>query len=111
MDRLLLLKEQFDVKIIVAMQYGASESSANKPPWYGPPVLECAGKRGFEILDTYPPLKLLVDEDPQRFNELWLDEGGQLGHMSAAGNGLMAKLFQNLLDEKKLLPLATFGKK
>jgi len=97
MDRLLRLQEEYSLRIIVAMQYGASESSAQEPPWYGPPVLACAEKRGFETVDTYPPLKSLADHDHARFVGLWLNEGGQLGHMSAAGNGLVSELFRDLL--------------
>ena len=97
MDRLLRLQEEYSLRIIVAMQYGASESSAQEPPWYGPPVLACAKKRGFETVDTCPPLKSLADHDHSRFVGLWLNEGGQLGHMSAAGNQFAAELFRDIL--------------
>jgi len=100
MDRLVRLREDYGLRIIVAMQYGAAESSGQEAPWYGPPVLECAKKRGLETLDTYPPLKSLADRDPPRFKGLWLNEGGQLGHMSAAGNQLIASLLRDLLLKK-----------
>jgi hypothetical protein len=97
MDRLLRLQNDYGLRIIVAMQYGAAESSAHEPPWYGPPVVECAKQRGFETVDTYPPLKLLADQDRSRFEALWINEGGVLGHMSTAGNKFVAGLFYDLL--------------
>lgn len=97
MDRLKRLQDQHGLHVIVAVQYGAAESSAKEPPWYGPPVLECAKQRGFGILDTYPSLKTIADQDQPRFVGLWLNEGGQLGHMSATGNRLIAKLLREIL--------------
>lgn len=97
MDRLKRLQDQHGLHVIVAMQYGAVESSGKEPPWYGPPVLECAKQRGFDILDTYLPLKAIADQDQPRFIGLWLNEGGQLGHMSAAGNRLIAELLRDIL--------------
>lgn len=92
MDRLLGLRAKSDVRVIVVMQYGAAEASAAAPPWYAPPVLECAENRGIEWIDTYEPLNMLSRSDPKKFLALWLDEGGQPGHMSASGNAFIASL-------------------
>ena len=97
MDRLVRVREEYRVQVVVGMQYGAAEAAGKAPPWYGPPVLECAKGRGFKTVDTYPPLKALADQDPRRFSGLWVNEGGQLGHMSAAGNGLIAALYRDVL--------------
>jgi hypothetical protein len=97
MARLLRLREEYKLRVIVAMQYGAAQSSGKQDPIYGPAVLTCAKQRGLETLDTYPALKVLADQDPQRFRGLWLNEGGQLGHMSAAGNQFAAELFRDIL--------------
>jgi hypothetical protein len=100
MARLVRLREEYKLRIIVAMQYGAAQSSGKQDPIYGPAVLTCAKQRGLETLDTYPALKLLADQDPQRFVGLWLNEGGQLGHMSASGNQFAAELFRDMLRKR-----------
>ena len=94
MDRLVELKSSHGVKVIVMVQYGAQEASDKTPPWYGPPVLECAAKRGLDVLDTHPPLHAVSVSDRSRFEALWLNEGGQLGHMSAQGNAFISKMLK-----------------
>jgi hypothetical protein len=93
MDRLTRLRDEQKIRVIVMVQYGGAESQG-EPPWYGPPVVACARAKGLDTVDTYPPLHALWKEDPARFRALWIDEGGQLGHMSAAGNKLIAELVQ-----------------
>jgi hypothetical protein len=97
MDRLVRLRMEHGLRVVIAMLYRATELSGKEPPWYGPPVLECAKQRGFQTLNTYSHLKLLSERDPQRFVGLWLNEAGQLGHMSAAGNRFIAELFRDIL--------------
>ena len=97
MERLARLRDEHRVRVIVAMQYGAGESVAQEPPWYGPRVLECARGHGLSTVDAYPPLHALSAQDAGRFNRLWLNEGGQLGHMSAEGNRLVAAFFRDVL--------------
>jgi len=97
MDHLVRLREGYKLRIIVASQYGAAQSSEKQHPLYGPRVLACAKQRGLETLDTHPMLKAVADQDPKRFRSLWLDEGGVLGHMSAAGNQFSAELFRDIL--------------
>lgn len=92
MDRLVDLRRRFDTRIIVLLQWGAAEAMLDEPPWYGPPVIECARERGLEALDTYEALHEIGHNDHDRFIGLWLDEGGILGHMSAAGNEYIASL-------------------
>jgi len=97
MDRLAQLRDNHALRVTVLMQYQAGEISRKGPPWYGPPVLDCAKQHGFETLDTYPLLKSIAGQDPERFIGLWLKEGGQLGHMSAAGNRVVARLVRDRL--------------
>jgi hypothetical protein len=91
MDRLARLKESAGARVIVMVQYSAPEAEG-AAPWYAPPVLACASKRGLEAVDSYPSLHALAKMDRARFVELWLNEGGQLGHMSAKGNAFIADL-------------------
>ena len=100
MDHLLRLREEYKLRVVVAMQYGAAQSSGKQDPIYGPVVLRCAQQRGLETLESYPALKLLADQNPHRFVGLWLNEGGQLGHMSADGNKLIAELFRDRLQRR-----------
>jgi hypothetical protein len=92
MDRLVALKAAYGVRVVVLMQYGGDASLQKEALWYGPPVLACAKERGLETVDTFPLLHTLSVEKPQEFKDLWLDEGGQLGHMSPKGNKLIAEL-------------------
>lgn len=96
MDRLKRLREEKKIRVIVMVQYGAAESEMSEPPWYGPPTLRCARERGFETVDSWPAQHELSVKDHNRFVGLWLDEGGQLGHMSAAGNAFIADLLAPL---------------
>lgn len=100
MDRLVDLGEQLSARIIVVMQWGAAEAMLDEPPWYGPPVVSCARERGIETLDTYKALHELSKKDHERYVGLWLDEGGVLGHMSAAGNEYIASLIAQAFFEQ-----------
>lgn len=96
MQRLDQLSKQHGSKIVVVLLWGAQESSSPEEPWYGPPVAECARKAGFGVLDLYPVLHDLSQTDKTRFVRLWIDEGGVLGHPSAEGHALTARLLQEL---------------
>lgn len=99
MDRLTALRAKYGLRVVVVMQYGGAESQGAEPPWYGPPVLACAQERGFGAVDTYGPLHDMSIADPERFKGLWINEGGQLGHMSAAGNRFIAELLRDRVAE------------
>lgn len=92
MDRLAALKKDKDLRVIVLMMYGAGEVEAQPAPWFGPPVIACARQRGLEAIDSYEPVRAVLRRDRKEFVELWLDEGGQLGHLSPKGNQFMADL-------------------
>jgi lysophospholipase L1-like esterase len=92
MDRLGQLKQARGLRVIVLMMYGAAEIEAKPAPWFGPPVVACAKQRGLEAIDSYDAVRAVLERDRRAFVELWLDEGGQLGHLSPKGNQFMADL-------------------
>jgi hypothetical protein len=55
-------------------------------------VLECAHQNGIAALDLYPALHEISRTDAQSYAQLWIDEGGVLGHPSAAGQAMTARL-------------------
>jgi len=95
MDRLVRLRDQYDVEILVLMQYDADAYSQDTPPWAGPQVLACAEERGLATVDSWPLIKRIADSDPRLFRELWFVENMSLGHMSPKGNQLVAKLLRD----------------
>jgi len=92
MERLAKMATDTGIRIVVVMQYGGQESIDETPPWYGKDVSKCTAIAGLEILDTHAPLHQVSKENYDKFVRLWIDEGGQLGHMSSAGNQFIAKL-------------------
>lgn len=92
MERLARVAADNGLGIAVVMEYGANEVVGKEPPWYAPPVLVCAKAHGFATVDAFPVLHSIFEKEPERFKTLWIDEDGQLGHMSAAGNALVAHL-------------------
>lgn len=92
MERLAALKQAKQIRIIVLMMYGAGEIEAKPAPWFGPPVIACAKQRGLEAIDSYDAVRAVLERDRNAFVALWLDEGGQLGHLSIKGNQFIAEL-------------------
>ncbi len=92
MDRLAAWKRDKGLRIIVVMMYGAGEIETSPPPWFAPPVVACAKERGLEALDTYDLFRAVLARDRPGFVALWLNEGGQLGHLSARGNRFVAEI-------------------
>lgn len=80
------------LRVIVLMMYGAGEIEGTPPPWFAADVVACARARGLEVTDTYGPIRAVLQRDRAAFVELWLDEGGQLGHPSVKGHQFVADL-------------------
>jgi hypothetical protein len=97
MDKLAAIK-QSGVRVIFMVQYNGPASMDKEAPWYGPPVLACAQERGLETIDTFPALHELALTDHERFVKLWIDEYGQMGHMTKAGNAFIAGLVAKALS-------------
>ncbi|HUA54183.1 MAG TPA: GDSL-type esterase/lipase family protein [Candidatus Sulfotelmatobacter sp.] len=107
MPRLAALRDRFHLRIGVVMSYGGGETSDATPPWYGPPVNACAAGQGFPVVDTFPPLHAVFERDGlEAFRRLWVmhDDNRVFGHMSAAGNRLVASLIVKDLFDKDAAP-------
>jgi hypothetical protein len=98
MDRLNEFKGQFGSEVLIVMLWGAQEATWAEPSWYGAEVVACARKAGHRTLDMHASLHSISRSDPEGFKQLWIDEGGVLGHPSAAGNELTAKALQAMLS-------------
>jgi len=94
MERLARLKTAESIRVVVVVMYGAGEIEASPAPWFVPPVIACAKQEGLEVLDTYEPIRAVLQRDRNAFVPLWLNEGGVLGHLSAQGNRFVADLVQ-----------------
>jgi hypothetical protein len=92
MARLAALKKAEGLRVIVLMLYGAANIEGQPAPWLGPPVVACARAQGLEAIDSYDPFRAVLQRDRREFVGLWLDEGGQLGHLSPEGHRFMAEL-------------------
>lgn len=104
MDKLVAIK-QSGVRVIFMVQYNGAASLDSEPPWYGPPVLACAQDRGLETIDTFPALHQLALVDHERFVKLWIDEYGQMGHMTKDGNAFIAGMVAKAMVESGLAEL------
>jgi hypothetical protein len=91
MEQMKKLKHEPPIRVIMIMMYGAAEVEASPAPWFASSVVECAKAQGIEVVDTYEPLHAILKANRNEFVRLWLDEGGQLGHMSPHGNDMIAK--------------------
>lgn len=103
MQRLATLRDRFHLRVGVVMSYGGNETSEATPPWYGPPVQDCAGRQGFVVIDTFPAIHAVFEHDGlEAFRRLWVmhDENRVYGHMSAEGNRLVASLIARELFHK-----------
>jgi hypothetical protein len=98
MDKLAAIK-QGGVRVIFMVQYNGSRSLENEPPWYGPPVIGCARERGLETIDTFPALHQLALTDHDQFVKLWIEELGQMGHMTKDGNAFIAGMVAKAISQ------------
>lgn len=99
-DRLLQLGRDHGMRPMIVMMYGAAEIETNPPPWYATTVVDCAKSKGIDLVDSYQPTRAILEKDRPAFVRLWLNEGGQLGHLSPEGNEFIAKLVKAKLEER-----------
>lgn len=93
MERLAARKRETGIRTLVVMIYGAPEIEMKPAPSYALPLLDCVPRAGLELVDTYPAFRAIFDSgDTKAYADLWINEGGRLGHYSPAGHQLVAKL-------------------
>jgi hypothetical protein len=95
MKRLARLRHRYRVRIGVVVLYGGPEALRDDPPWYGPPLVQCAEREGLEVVDDFAALKAVRERDGMdAFRRLSVmhDDNRTYGHMSAEGNRLIAQL-------------------
>jgi len=95
MERLAALRDTRKLRIIVLMLYGAAEVEQKPAPWFATSVIGCARQDGLETLDTYPAYRAVLERDRAAFVELWIDEGGVLGHFTPKGHAFIAALLHD----------------
>ena len=92
MDRIIKLREDSGAPVSLVFFWGAGEVMTDPPAWFVTRAVDCAEQKKLPLLDLYGILRKIGKEEPDRFKTLWIDEGGVLGHPSAAANLLTAKL-------------------
>ena len=94
MERLLAMSASRGIQIVFLMQYGGGEIAVGDPPWFTTPVVQCARDKGFQVIDTFEPLKKILRSDNAAFKRLYVmhENGTVYGHMSAEGNRLIAAM-------------------
>jgi hypothetical protein len=92
MDRIVKLGQKSNAPVSVVFFWGAGQVMTDPPAWYAARAADCARQRNLPVLDLYGILRKIGQEDPERFKTLWIDEGGVLGHPSAAADAMTAEL-------------------
>jgi hypothetical protein len=66
-------------------------------------VVTCAQQAGFTVVDTWQTLRAIYGRDPAELARLYdmTERPGQFGHMSAAGNALIAGLLADALKHAR----------
>jgi hypothetical protein len=93
MKRLASLSHQRPIRIGVIVEYGAPNALEEEEVWFGKDVANCARDAGLDVLDMYGPLHEFVRKGGEAALEpLYVkdDNGRVWGHMSEAGNRLVA---------------------
>ncbi len=99
MDRLVKIRNERGIRVLVMVQYGGPDSLGKEPPWYGQEVVECAREAGLQTIDTHPSLNAVSQRGIEAFQELYVmhDSNRVYGHMSPAGNHFIAELARTAL--------------
>jgi hypothetical protein len=100
MQRLALLGQTAHTKIIFMMQYGGNAGLEAAPSWFGRDVVECARKADLTVIDTHPVLHAYSQRGVAEYQRLFVmhDDNTVYGHMSAAGNELIAGLVRDAIN-------------
>jgi hypothetical protein len=90
-----------DVVGVVVLQYSAwLYSSGKRRPWYMEQVLGCARQFGYDAVDEFEHIDAIARQSLDRLKQHYvMDRNGSVyGHMSAAGNRLVAGLIADRLQ-------------
>jgi hypothetical protein len=86
---------------VVVLQYSAwLYSSGKRRPWYMEQVLGCARQLGYEAVDEFDHVDAIARQSLDRLKQHYVMDGtgSRYGHMSAAGNRLVAALIAERLQ-------------
>jgi hypothetical protein len=100
LERLKVRTDADHVGLYFVLQYGGDDiAKRTEEPYYGREVVECAERAGIHALDTWDPLRAIHKRAPEALEALYVMDRkhGQFGHMSAAGNGLIARLLADAI--------------
>jgi hypothetical protein len=95
MKRLATLRDERNMQVAVVVQYAATEIVSETIGWDRQMLLGCVRERNLTLVDSYDALRAVFkNEGEEGFKRLWVmhDNNRVYGHMSAAGNQLIAKL-------------------
>jgi hypothetical protein len=97
MSRLAELGRRTGTRVVVALEYDGQQVLDREPIWYGPRTVACAKSAGLEALDTLEAFRQIAARDMEEFRGLYVmhDNDQVYGHMSAKGNGLIARLLRD----------------
>lgn len=91
-----------DIRLVFVLQYGGHTGFEGTPQLgFAGPVVACARDMAIETVDTYPALLKAYQAGLENFKNLYVmhDNDRVFGHMSAAGNALIAELVAATLRE------------
>lgn len=103
MKKLAELRDAHKIEAAVLIQYGGTEITADTIGWNRQMLVNCIQEQKLTLIDAYEPLRSVYKtEGEEKFKQLWVmhDGGKAYGHMSAAGNQLIAKIIAERMFEK-----------
>jgi hypothetical protein len=90
--------QEMGYRVIYLMQYSAQEVDFGSRPEFATKFEGCARTAGLQVIDDFDRLNALADKGPDALHQNYLLEGNVYGHMSAAGNRLVAELIAEALQ-------------
>jgi len=99
LERLKAKTDAARVPLYFLLQYGGAHvARLPEEPRQGRQVMACAAAAGIRAIDTWAPLRALFERDPQALRQLYvMSPSDEYGHMSKAGNDLIAALLVEVL--------------
>jgi hypothetical protein len=100
LQRLKATTDAAGIALNLVMQYGANfVVPQTVEPGFATRVVACARAAAIPTINTWAPLRAIQLRDPQELKTIYnmLQDGRQFGHMSPAGNRLVARLIADAL--------------